>query len=89
MKTDDRSPLVSPLVAQVGSGLSATDVPRPERILRLPAVIAKTGISRSGIYQLMKSGDFPQSIKISARSVGWQESRLEEWVSRRVGTHRG
>jgi len=54
------------------------------RILRLKEVIQKTGLSRSSIYQFMKDGEFPKSIELGARAVGWLESEIDLWVKRRV-----
>lgn len=53
---------------------------KPERILRLNAVLDRTGLSRSTLYRRMKDGTFPQNIKISARCAGWRESAIEAWL---------
>ena len=49
-------------------------------ILKLPAVMAKTGLCRSVIYERMELGTFPKSLHLGARSVGWLESELDEWI---------
>jgi prophage regulatory protein len=49
-------------------------------ILRLPAVKARTGLSRSTIYQRMADGTFPKPISLGTRAVGWVESEVEEWL---------
>lgn len=54
-----------------------------DRMLRLPEVMKMTGLSRSTIYNQMNKGNFPQSITLSERSVGWQSSQIHEWLSRR------
>ncbi len=51
-----------------------------ERILRLPAVRARTGLSRSMIYRKMADSSFPPSIKLNARSIGWHESHVQRWI---------
>jgi prophage regulatory protein len=53
-------------------------------ILRRKQVQARTGLSRSAQYGLMKLGLFPQSIKISARSVGWLESDIDDFIASRI-----
>jgi prophage regulatory protein len=53
-------------------------------ILRLPEVRRRTGLSRSTIYSLMRLGDFPRAIPLSARSVGWLESEIEKWITGRA-----
>lgn len=54
------------------------------KILRLRAVQDLTGLSRSMTYLLMKQGDFPKSISLGARAVGWLESDIQAWIESRV-----
>lgn len=51
-----------------------------ERILRLPGVTNKTGLSRSTIYSLMAQNKFPSSVALGARAVGWFESSINDWL---------
>jgi prophage regulatory protein len=53
-------------------------------ILRLPAVKAKTGLCRSAIYQHVADGSFPRPVSLGARAVGWIESEIETWISRKI-----
>lgn len=53
-------------------------------ILRLPAVKARTGLSRSSIYQHVADGSFPRPVSLGARAVGWVESDIEGWISRKI-----
>lgn len=53
-------------------------------ILRLPAVKASTGLSRSTIYLRVADGSFPVPVKIGGRAVGWLESEVQEWLQRRI-----
>ena len=54
------------------------------RILRLPQVIELTGFSRSSIYALMKTGEFPLNIKLGQRAVGWKEQDITNWINTRA-----
>ena len=54
------------------------------RFVRLPEVMARTGLSRSTIYVRVAEGRFPKPVPLGARSVGWIESELEEWVRDRI-----
>ena len=56
----------------------------PEHHLRRPAVEAATGLSRSTIYAMMDSGDFPRPIRIGRRAVAWPESAVLTWLSERT-----
>jgi prophage regulatory protein len=54
------------------------------RILRLPDTLKKTGLSRSSLYLEMNARRFPNSIKLSERSVGWLEADIDNWIESRV-----
>lgn len=58
------------------------------RILRLPDVKARTGLSRSSIYAYIKDGKFPHHISLGERSVGWYESEVDAWVASRQRVNR-
>ena len=58
------------------------------RILRLPDVKARTGLSRSTIYAKVKEGSFPKYISLGIRSVGWLESEIEAWIKSRIDASR-
>ncbi|MEG3125153.1 AlpA family phage regulatory protein [Sphingomonas sp. GB1N7] len=51
-----------------------------ERILRLNAVLDRTGLSRSSLYRKVQSGTFPKSVQLSERCVGWHASAVDDWV---------
>lgn len=52
----------------------------PDRILRLKAVLERTGLSRSTMYRKMQNGTFPKNLQISTRCTGWRESAVNEWM---------
>lgn len=66
----------------------ATIDPSRDRVLRLPDVKARTGLSRSSIYAYIKDGKFPQHIALGERSVGWYESEVDSWVASRQRVNR-
>ena len=53
-------------------------------ILKLPQVMAATGLSRSSIYLRMSEGSFPRQISLGARSIGWIDSEVQEWISGQI-----
>lgn len=55
-----------------------------ENILRLPAVKARTGLSRSSLYLKITKGQFPRPIALGERSVGWVESDIDAWINGRI-----
>jgi prophage regulatory protein len=60
-----------------------------DRILRLPEVKTRTGLSRSSIYSFIKESKFPKSVNIGIRSVGWLESDINSWISSKIPSSHG
>ena len=56
------------------------------RILRLPEVSRATGPSRSTIFRFVQAGDFPSSVRLTARSIGWHSKDIEIWIAARAAT---
>ena len=56
----------------------------PEKLLRLPAVIATVSLQKSAIYAGVKAGTFPAPVKLSRRAVCWPESHIKAWVDERI-----
>lgn len=59
-----------------------------QNIIRLPQVKQRTGLSRSTIYGLIKSGLFKAPISLGARAVGWLDSDVDEFIEERVKASR-
>ena len=53
-------------------------------ILLLPAVKARTGLSRSTIYLRVSEGAFPPPVSLGARAVGWLESEVDGWLAKQI-----
>jgi prophage regulatory protein len=66
----------------IGEKIMATD--STQKILRLPEVTRRVGISRSSIYLKISGGEFPRPIKLGVRSVGFLESEIIEWIDGRI-----
>lgn len=63
-----------------------------DRILRLPAVLDRVGLSRPHVYFLIAQRKFPQPLSLcGARAIGWKESVIQEWIDSRkpacIGVH--
>jgi len=50
-------------------------------LLRLPAVKARTGLSRSEIYRRVSSGKFPAPIKLGTRVTAWSSQAIGTWIA--------
>ncbi len=57
-------------------------------ILRLPAVKAHTGLSRSTIYLRISEGRFPKAISLGGRAVGWIEAEVNDWLNQQIKASR-
>ena len=57
-------------------------------ILRLPQVISEVGLSRSAIYQRITDNNFPKSINLGGRAVGWLASDIQGWIKSRLAATR-
>lgn len=63
------------MAAQIQSALT---------ILRRKQVEARTGLSRSTIYNRIKQGTFPAPISLGIKSVGWVEAEIDSFLAERV-----
>ncbi len=54
------------------------------RILRRAEVETKTGFKRAHIYNLMKEGKFPKSLRLGIRAVGWDSVEIDNWITERL-----
>lgn len=53
-------------------------------LLRLPAVKARTGLSRSTIYLYVSEGIFPKPVQLGPRAVAWVADEIEAWIAQRI-----
>jgi prophage regulatory protein len=67
-----------------------TAIPSPITILRRKQVEARTGLSRSAIYDKLNpksprhDATFPVQVRLGAEAVGWLESEVNTWLLSRV-----
>ena len=71
-----------------GSRMDETDrrvgrVAFGRRLLRLPEVMERTGVSKPTIYRLIKAGEFPKPVSLGVRAVGWDAHSIDEWIEAR------
>lgn len=53
----------------------------PDRILRLPEVLAMVGIGRTSLLAMVKNQHFPAPLKLSTRIRGWRLSAVEAYLA--------
>ena len=54
------------------------------KIIRLPEVMDRTGLGRSTVYLMISNKLFPKPIPLSARSVGWIEKDIDNWIEQKI-----
>lgn len=51
-----------------------------ETFLRLPQVLERIPVSRSGFWKGVKEGRFPQPVKLSPRVTVWKASDVQAYI---------
>lgn len=57
----------------------------PDRLIRLPEVMARVGLRRTAIYQRMREARFPKSRSLGARCTVWVEAEIDAWMADVIG----
>jgi len=58
--------------------------PGTTRLLRIREVLRLCGLSRATLYREIKLHTFPAPVKLSARSVGWLQEDVAQWLEARI-----
>lgn len=58
-----------------------------DRILFWPQVKGIARLSRTTVWRMQRSGDFPAAVQVSRGRVGWWESELTAWKLARTPRH--
>ncbi|WP_299196105.1 AlpA family transcriptional regulator [uncultured Amphritea sp.] len=54
------------------------------KLLKLPKVIAMTGLARSSVYRYCAENHFPKPIRLGRRNVAWVEAEVQEWIEQKI-----
>lgn len=65
------------------SGVAQFAPRQPDRLVRLPAVLALTGRGRTVTLDDVKAGRFPAPIKCG-RATLWSECEIQQWIADRI-----
>ena len=52
--------------------------------LRQPAMLKRTGLTKSTAYRMIETGQFPKPISISERCVAWVSADVEDWCAKQI-----
>jgi prophage regulatory protein len=59
-----------------------------QSLLRLPAVIERTGYRRSTLYLLIQRGEFPPPVALGRRARAWPSDEIDRWIAERIAASR-
>lgn len=54
------------------------------QLLRRAEVERRTGLARSTIYELVRTGNFPPPIPLTGRTRCWVAGEVDAWVANRI-----
>ena len=54
-----------------------------ERLLTRAEVEKRCGVSRSTVYRWMRTGQFPEPVRVGPRAVRWPASEIEAYLESR------
>jgi prophage regulatory protein len=52
----------------------------PRTLFRISEVMQVTRVGKTGIYNLIKTGDFPKPVRIGRRAVAWRIADVQKWI---------
>ena len=53
-------------------------------LLRMSEVVARTGLSQSTIYKMVKMGEFPPPVNLGSRARAWPSFAVNAWLASRI-----
>jgi prophage regulatory protein len=63
---------------------AAAQIQQQTALLRRREVERLTALSRSRIYALMASGEFPKPVRLGVMSVAWPSNEIQNWIDARI-----
>lgn len=55
-----------------------------DRFISITEVMARTSLSRSYIYALVKRGDMPRPVKLGDKCSRWSEHAVDSWLAAKM-----
>ncbi len=72
------NPMEFPARRSAGQGVDALRI--PEALLKIQTVVAVTGLSEPTIRRRIRSGDFPEPIRMGTRCSRWVALEVSDWL---------
>ena len=61
---------------------SSSNRSNSDRIIRSKEVQELTGLSRTTIWRMERSGKFPARVALTSSNVGWRLTEVQEWIQK-------
>lgn len=81
---EDLGPPLLPIAVESLSSGTVSDRPGNLSFLKVSEVEARTGMSRSTIYEKIRSEDFPEPVRLSARMSRWLDGEVDAWLRKKI-----
>ena len=52
----------------------------PPKLIQMPEVLARTGLSRTTLFRFRRAGVFPEAVRVGANKVAWREAEVVAWM---------
>lgn len=64
--------------------MPATDQVGARRLLRLPEVRQRVGLSRTEIYRRIRRNAFPSPVQLGPQSSAWDSAAIDRWIDEQI-----
>lgn len=71
-------------IVQSAELLPASATRGEKRLVRMPEVCKRIGVSRSSLYKMINLKTFPPPKQLGGRTVAWLESEIDWWIESRT-----
>lgn len=55
-----------------------------QKLLRAREVADRIGLSRSAVYELVKTGDLPRPVSLTPHRVAWPEREIDAFIEKKI-----
>lgn len=59
-----------------------------KRLIRIGEVCNTVGLSRSKVRLMVREGEFPKHIQLTATTVAWDFDQVQAWIQQRLAVSR-
>jgi prophage regulatory protein len=53
------------------------------RLIRLRELLGIVGLGKSRVYELVRSNEFPEPVRLTMKAVAWRSDEIQQWIDSR------